>query len=144
MTHQPSSTHLSLKTQEALECALADEREAEDVYAAVLTRHGQVRPFSNIIQAERRHQQELLVLFERYGLTVPDRNPTNVEAPESLVEACRQAVDSETRNVAMFERLLKDIAEDDIRATFLRLQEASRDRHLPAFRRCMGRIRNPR
>lgn len=37
MPHPPRSARISLKTQEALECALADEREAENVYAAIGT-----------------------------------------------------------------------------------------------------------
>ncbi len=137
-------TSISTKTQEALLHALADEREAEDAYAAVLAAYGNIRPFCNIIEAERRHQQELIVLFDRYGLAVPKRQQSTATAPDSIFEACRRAVDAEVRNVAMFDALIEGVEEEDIRETFLRLQEASRDRHLPAFRRCMGRSHGAR
>mgnify|MGYP001817906771 CR=1 FL=1 len=137
--HMASNQSLSSDTESALRSALEDERDAEDTYAAVMTKHGEMRPFANIIHAERRHQQELIALFESYGIEVPKRHAKAIEVPTTIAGACRQAIEAETRNIAMYDKLLAGIEQEDIRQTFLRLQTASRDRHLPAFERCLGR-----
>lgn len=49
---------------EALRAALDDEYRAEATYAAVITAFGEVRPFINIIEAERRHAGMAKAEFE--------------------------------------------------------------------------------
>jgi len=39
----------------AIEEALADELRGEAMYSRILKDHGDVRPFSNVVRAERRH-----------------------------------------------------------------------------------------
>jgi hypothetical protein len=57
--------------QQALDRAIDDERHAIAFYTAVMAKHGERRPFSNIINAERRHEAALLEQYERLGLDVP-------------------------------------------------------------------------
>lgn len=120
--------------------ALEDERKAEATYAAVLAKFGKVRPFSNIIDAERRHSSAIERQLIRLGIPVP---PNGCEgrghAPASLAEACRAAVHAEIENIALYDRLLPSIADGMVRQVLENLQAASRDNHLPAFRRCLAR-----
>jgi rubrerythrin len=128
----------ALPVAEVLREALIDEYRAIASYQKVIDAFGPVRPFVNIIEAERTHVQALLPLFERYGVPVPEAT-TAVQVPSSILEACRSAVEAEKANVALYDRLLSATQAPDVRAVLLRLQEASRDQHLPAFERCVAR-----
>lgn len=136
---------LSAPAAAALDAALADERHALSTYQAAIARFGPVRPFVNIARAEERHIEALTVLYERYGATMPDPAapvaPTSL--PEKLTDVCALGVQAEIANMALYdERLLPAVAAyPDIAAVMSRLRDASRDNHLPAFRRCAGRPR---
>lgn len=122
---------------EALQVLLEDERRAEALYAAVIEKHGDVRPFSNIIEAERRHQGALETLFKNHGVSVPP-NPwkaKKAEAPVTFKAACLAGVKAEEENVALYDRLMKTVKERDLLDVFEHLRWASQERHLPAFRR---------
>lgn len=128
------------KTIEALREALDDEYKARATYQSVIDKFGPVRPFVNIIEAEERHASALLRLFERFGVEPPnDRWSGQVPAPSSLTEACKAGVAAEIENAAMYERLLAQVSDARVREVLTRLQKASQQRHLPAFRRCAER-----
>jgi rubrerythrin len=128
------------KTLEALREALDDEYRARASYRAVIEAFGPVRPFVNIVEAEGRHAEALLTLFARFGIDPPeDTWPGRVTAPATLAEACRVGIEAEIENEEMYERLLGQISDPAALAVMRRLQRASRDRHLPAFRRCLER-----
>jgi rubrerythrin len=127
-------------TRHALDEALDDEYKARATYAAVIERFGDVRPFTNIIESEGRHIAALLGIYRQYEIEPPaDRWAGRVEAPASVEEACRQGVAAERDNDAMYARLVEHVDEPEIRAVMSRLREASRERHLPAFERCLAR-----
>lgn len=133
-----AATELDQATQDALVQALNDERRAEATYRAVLDEIGEVRPFVHIVQAEQRHQEELLVLFEAYDLEPPadvwaDRE---IDVPDTRQEACAQGVQSEKDNVALYDKWLETITQPDVKITFERLRRASQEHHLRAFERC--------
>jgi len=124
----------------ALHAALDDEYQAWATYDQVIRDFGLVRPFSNIRDAEARHIDALLGLFERYGVPVPTNPwPGRVERYPSLHEACVAAVAAEIANAALYQRLLASTTRPDILAVFGNLQEASQQRHLRAFQRCVER-----
>ena len=124
----------------ALHAALDDEQHAWATYDQVICDFGPVRPFSNIRDAEARHIDALVGLLERHGVPVPANPwPGRVERYPSLQAACAAAVAAEIANAALYERLLASTTRPDILAVFGNLQEASRQRHLRAFRRCAGR-----
>lgn len=130
----PQSQDLNPK---ALQAALEDERHTEAFYQAVMDRHGAVRPFVHVIEAERRHQSALLAHFERLGIPVP-ANPwvsQKIAVPSTLDECYRKAAQAEVENVALYDHWLKVIQDPSLRETFERLRWASQERHLPAFRR---------
>ncbi len=129
-------------TLDALCEALDDEYKARATYRAVIEAFGPVRPFVNIVEAEERHAQALLRLFERFGVAPPeDRHAGRVAAPESLAAACAQAIAAEVENAEMYARLLGQVAHAAVRRVLANLMRASQSRHLPAFRRCLARAR---
>jgi rubrerythrin len=124
----------------ALEEALDDEYHAFTTYDQVIADFGNVRPFSNIRDAEARHIGALLGLFHRYGREPPaNRWVGRVKRYASLAEACADAVRAELDNAALYDRLLAATTRADLLAVFGNLREASQERHLPAFRRCVAR-----
>jgi hypothetical protein len=126
----------------ALGEALDDEYRAWATYDQVVADHGEVPPFSNIRQAEARHVEALCALFARYGLPVPENPwPGKVERYASLRAACEAGVAAEIANAAMYDRLLRSTARPDILTVLRNLQEASQQRHLPAFQRCAQRTK---
>ncbi|MFC7049316.1 ferritin-like domain-containing protein [Emcibacter nanhaiensis] len=129
------------ETRKILEEALDDEYKARATYAKVIEKFGPVRPFINIVEAENRHAGALLRQFERLGLIPPeDQWAGNVEAPETLVEACKGGIEAEIENAEMYDRLLAAVNDPMVRNVLLRLQEASQNNHLSAFRRCLTRL----
>jgi hypothetical protein len=140
MTSAPSEDPLTPGELAGLLAALDDEYKARAVYAQVLADFGVVRPFANIVEAEQRHIDALVRLFDRYGVDVPiDPWPGRVPRYGSLSEACRAGVDAEIDNAALYDRLLTSTTRGDVLETYRDLQRASQENHLPAFRRCSER-----
>jgi len=134
---------LSDAGKDAVLRALDDEYHAEAVYAATLAAFGDVRPFSNIIEAERKHQAALLGLMDTYGIPVPANGYLTGEKPlralpATLAEVCAVGVEAEIENARLYdEDLLPAVAgHADIIRVFTNLRDASIDKHLPAFERC--------
>lgn len=53
--------------------------------------------------------------------------------------ACEQGVAAEIENIALYDRILPTAEDESVFATLTDLQSASRERHLPAFERCVAR-----
>ena len=133
---------LTADQQAAVLTALDDERHAEAVYAAVIAKFGEVRPFSAIIRSEQMHQARLADLLGAAGVAVP-ANPyaaggKSVSAPATLADACRVAADAEIANAALYDKDLLPRVKDApaVSAVFTALSTASTRNHLPAFQRC--------
>ena len=122
--------------------ALDDEHRAFALYTAILERFPDAMPFAHIVEAEGRHIALLASVLRAHGREVP-ANPhlgspeMRRAVPASVACACDIAVEAEIDNVNLYvDRLLPMVADHpDVTAVFERLMEASRDRHLPAFRR---------
>ena len=121
----------------ALNEALDDEFRAWATYDQVIADFGEVPPFSNIRAAEARHIEALCMLFAHYGLPVPE-NPWlgKIARYASLQAACEAGVAAEIANGALYVRLLGATTRPDLLTVLRNLQEASQQRHLPAFQRC--------
>ncbi len=145
-TFRPNGLHpLSEAAHTAVLEALDDEQSAFALYTAILERFPHAMPFAHIVEAEERHARLLTSILEAHGLDVPaNRHLGSPEiraaVPASLDEARVIAVEAEIDNIALFvDRSLPMAAgHPDVVAAFERLMEASRDRHLPAFRRWLG------
>jgi hypothetical protein len=120
--------------------ALDDEYHAWATYDQVSADFGPMRPFVNIRDAEARHIEALAGLFARYGLALP-ANPWPGRVPRyaSVQAACEAGVAAEIANGVMYQRLLGQTRRADILNVLRHLQEASQQRHLPAFERCVQR-----
>lgn len=124
------------KTADALRAAITDERRVQEYYRNVIGRYGPVRPFSNIVNAEERHEAIVADLMRRHSVSDTGYQPNDVPAvPPSLAESRQVAAQLERENAALYERLLEKVTEPDIRAAFTNLRMASLDHHLPAFER---------
>ncbi|WP_417592141.1 ferritin-like domain-containing protein [Parasphingorhabdus sp.] len=124
----------------AMDAALADERRAVLNYQTVLDRFGPVRPFINIAEAEQRHIDALLKLYNSYNIPVPT-DDTVVEPifeTADLQTLCELGVQGEIDNVRLYdEELLPAVAgHANIVTVMTRLRDASAFRHKPAFERC--------
>lgn len=120
--------------------ALQDEYKAQATYRKVIEKFGPIRPFINIVEAEGRHAEALLCQYERLGIAPPENEwDDKVDAPSSLSAACKAAVAAELENAAMYDRLLRQVDGPAIKNVLLNLQDASQNRHLPAFQRCLER-----
>ena len=121
--------------------AINDEYKARAIYRLVITTFGEIRPFINIVEAENRHIEALLPLFKKYDVTVPENDwSSRVEAPSSILDACRLGVEAEIENAEMYDRLLDStIGYPDVQDVLIQLQRASKENHLPAFQRCVER-----
>jgi hypothetical protein len=117
--------------------AINDEYKSRASYNVVISKFGEIRPFINIVEAEGRHIEALLPLFEKYGVPVPEDNwGLRIEAPSSVLEGCHIAIEAEIENAEMYERLL-DLTREypDVQGVLTQLQRASTENHLPAFQR---------
>ena len=120
--------------------ALQDEYKAQATYRKVIDKFGPVRPFINIVEAEGHHAQALFRQFGRLGAAPPGNEwGDKVEAPDSLLAACKEAIAGEIENAAMYDRLLSQVDDPAVKNVLLNLQDASQNRHLPAFKRCLER-----
>ncbi len=120
--------------------ALDDEYMAWSTYEQVISDFGEVRPFINIRDAEARHIQALSSLFVFYEIPIPENTwPGRVAQYKNLHEACEAGVTAEIENGQMYERLLRTTDREDILTVLRNLQEASQQRHLAAFQRCVER-----
>lgn len=133
-------SQLSQAEMDALHEALDDEYRAWATYDQVILDFGEVRPFMNIREAEARHIEALRSLFIRYNLPIPE-NPWPGKVPHysNLQDACTTGVAAEIENGKLYDRLLASTDHRDILRVFRHLQEASQQRHLPAFQRCAER-----
>lgn len=137
---------ISLPAQQGVLRALDDEYHAEAVYTAILAKFGAVRPFRNIVRAERVHAGMMIDILTSNGVAVP-ANPylygtKPVEPlPATIAEACAVGVQAEMANAKLYnDELLPAVsAYPQIVAAMTKLRDDSMLRHLPAFQRCVGR-----
>jgi len=127
---------------QALRIAAYDEFEAYNTYNNVLMKFGNVMPFSNIINSEITHYNECINMMQKYGIEAPFVTQEQIELPNTLQECCEVAVAAEIDNIALYDNLLMYVNEPDVRDLFYRIQAASYNNHLPAFRNCVASYYN--
>ena len=129
--------------EDKLVLAIEDEWNAAITYEAIIDTYGEVKPFTNIIQAELYHASLLEPLFEIYGVDLPEK-PTldSLTVPASLEEAFALGVDAEIANIALYESFIAQGVPEDVQAVFEQLIFGS-EHHLNAFSRALDRSTNP-
>lgn len=120
---------------QALKMALDDEFHAYEAYISVIEKFGSKTPFTNIVEAEGRHQKALITLFEKYEVAmIENRWIGAIEVPSTLEEAYMMGANAEVANIQMYDMLLAYMGNHpDVQDVFYRLQAASFNNHLPAF-----------
>ena len=120
---------------QVLKIALDDEFHAYEAYIGVIEKFGALTPFTNIVEAEQRHQKALIALFEAHEVPmIENRWVGAVQVPQSLEEAYVMGVNAEVANIQMYDTLLAYTGNyPDVQDVFYRLQAASYNNHLPAF-----------
>lgn len=123
---------------QALRMALYDEYAARAYYAGVVQAFGQQAPFASILKSEAQHIATLVRLCQRYGVPRPlDPFPAETTISASWRVNLERGVSGELANIRLYDYLLTWVTEPDVRQAFLRVQAASRDKHLPAFQRAL-------
>jgi hypothetical protein len=124
---------------QTLRIAAYDEYHAYETYKKVIEKFGLVEPFANIIKAEQNHIDATLALLQKYGVEPPFNDwAERIEIPDTIIECCEVGVAAELDNIKMYDNLLLHTKESDIQDMFFRLQAASFNNHLPAFRSCVA------
>jgi len=119
--------------------AIQDEYLAKAEYELIIGEYGTIRPFSNIVGAEEQHIGYLVEVFNAHGLAIPeDTAKDHVVLPADLKTAFETGVQAEIDNIAMYESFLARDLPDDVRETFEKLMNASKN-HLRAFRNNLRR-----
>jgi hypothetical protein len=134
---------MKAEVRAALLEALDLEYRAEARAEAAIAAFGPVRPFVGIAEAERRHVDELIRLFERFGLSLPPNGwRGRLDPPSDLATACGRAVKDESETLAAYDRLLAvvgdEVEDGEIAAVFRALRDETQCKHLPAVQDCAG------
>lgn len=124
-----------LTLEDMLQYALEDERLALAEYEFIMDEFNVSRPFSNIIEAEKSHENAVLYLYDVYGFEIKDFDATDhLVIPDSLEEIYNVGVAAEIANIAMYDKFLTYDLPDDVRRVFESLKKGSIS-HLEAFER---------
>lgn len=124
---------------QVLRIAVYDEFHAYETYRKTIETFGNVAPFTNIMEAEVRHFSALEPLLVKYNVPAPVNNwYEKIELPNTLLECCEVGVAAEIDNIKMYDNLISYMDEyPDVKDLLFRLQAASYNNHLPAFRSCV-------
>lgn len=124
---------------QTLRIAVYDEYHAYEVYKKVIEKYGNVNPFANVIVAEQNHINAILSFLQKYNVEPPVNDwADKIELADTLIECYEVGVAAEIDNIKMYDDLLSYTKEEDIKDMFFRLQAASYNNHLPAFRNCVA------
>lgn len=127
----------SIESQ-VLRIAVYDEFKAYETYSKIIEKFGAIHPFVNIKEAEAVHYSALMPLLQKYNVEVPVNDwALKVQVPKTYIECCELGVASEINNIAMYDHLILHTTQSDIKDTLYKLQAASYNNHLPAFRKCV-------
>ena len=125
-----------LSLQQVLNLAYLDELKAEATYQYVIETFGEVRPFTNIINAEVKHSQSVYKLYEQFGLVAPEFQGIDDPSFATIQEACQAGVTAEIENIELYDTIIEQTNEPSVINPFENLRRASKENHLPAFQRC--------
>ncbi|WP_026803437.1 ferritin-like domain-containing protein [Aliarcobacter lanthieri] len=122
-----------------LQIAVYDEFEAYETYSRIIEKFGNITPFINVKEAEAVHYSVLIQLMQKYNIEVPinDFSTAIINIPNTIIECCELGVAGEINNISMYNNLLSFAVDSDIIDVLFKLQAASYNNHLPAFRNCV-------
>lgn len=128
---------------QVLRIAVYDEFHAYEAYLKIIEKFGNQQPFNNILEAEKQHYSMLIDLMEKYQIEIPINDwAEKIVVPNTFQEACELGVASEIENIRMYDNLVSFTTQEDVKDVLYRLQAASYNNHLPAFRESINNIYN--
>ena len=120
---------------EMLQYAWEDEHMALAEYEAIMKEFNVSRPYFNIARSETTHITYLKELYDVRGLDYPPvYTGAHLYIPQTLSEAVDVGIDAEIKNIAMYEKFLKEDLPEDVERVFNILMKGS-ENHLAAFQR---------
>ncbi len=135
-----ASEQTTYTLEEMLQYALEDERIAQAEYEAIMESFDVTRPFSNIAEAEKQHEAEIIALYEARGMEVSDFDASEyVVLPDTLAEIYEVGIQAEINNIAMYDLFLAQDLDADVRLVFEEIKNGS-ESHLAAFERSGDRL----
>lgn len=128
---------------QVLRITVYDEFHAYEAYSAIIEKFGNINPFVNIKESEAVHYSALMPLCEKYSVQIPINNwAEKIEVPNTLLECFELGVAAELNNIKMYDNLIEHTKEVDVKDVLYRLQAASYNNHLPAFRAAVQAYNN--
>lgn len=125
--------------EEALQQAFDAEVTAFETYNAVVEKFGAVFPFVSIIEAQQTHQNALVAVAAEHNIALVRNTPLSISLPKTVQECCELGVAGEIKTIQLCDGLLLHVKEyADVQDLFYRLQAASYNNHLPAFRNAVS------
>jgi len=144
---------ISSEERDMLLFMIEEEKMAHDVYSYLYAKW-QLKPFSNISRAEKRHVQSIEAMLNKYGFANPVKNMnegefTNAEINKlyallieqgnrSLIDALKAGAEIEEVDIADLNTAIGKTDNDDLKMVFNNLKRASGN-HLRAFMRNIER-----
>ena len=121
--------------EKMLTYAIEDEYLAQTEYKVIMDTFDVQKPYSNIIKAEATHISLLEPLLKEYDVAVPQKDwKSLVIVPKTIEESYAVGVDAEKKNIAMYEKFLKENLPAEVKEVFEELKNGS-EKHLAAFQR---------
>ncbi|MBL8152350.1 MAG: hypothetical protein JNN15_20690 [Blastocatellia bacterium] len=135
------NVEIDQRTKIAILSALDEERHAIALYQAVISKYGKVKPFVKLVEAEKRHEESLKFVCERYSIAIPENlwRSDAVILPDNLAETYSFAMESEILGIEGLDAALKFLKQEDIKTIFEHLRDASLYNHIPALQRGLKR-----
>ena len=119
-------------------------RRAHATSRQVLADHGEVHPFANLVNAQRRQIDAIIRVLDRHDVTIPDDTwPPPTDRSPTVLNACERGLATETGLSILFDRLIAESTRPELISLYRHLQDAARLRHIPALRRCVARLSHP-
>lgn len=144
---------ISSEEKEMLLFMIEEEKMAHDIYSYLYSKW-QLKPFSNISRAEKRHVQSIEAMMDKYGIANPVKNMTEGEftnaeinslyaslieqGNKSLLDALKAGAEIEEVDIADLDTAIGKTDNDDLKMVFNNLKRASGN-HLRAFMRNIER-----
>lgn len=131
----------NITMEESLIYSIQDEYIAQAEYSYIISKFGNISPFNNITKAEITHSNALTTLFTNYNFKVPVNDAANrIIKVSSLEEALEIGIESEIKNIAMYDTFLKMDLPDDVKNVYNSLKKASNN-HLLAFEKGLSNLK---
>lgn len=128
-----------MKQEEAIKEALSNEYKNRMLYEEASRRFSDAEIFKNISNAKGRHIVALEKTAQKHGIELDEEKPSKESIKGDIRDYLEMMVAAERENIEMYDKLIPQIEDENIREVFFHLQAASYNNHLPALREHLHR-----